>query len=280
MSLLDLILNIAALLLWVSWRYVPFDPIQRAKPTTLTGTLRRAEPSRVRRWHFLAALVALLLLRAILYWWIGGALEWAPGIRLGAIAISFRSDVLRRVLLFSFGSFAHTLLVFYLALIILWLAGPRSADTDAVTRFTRIQLAPIHKWPKLVLGLLPLTSAGLIWMTVGPLLGKWQIVPRPESWWHLVEQSVVLGMSVYPVGKHVIGIVLGLHLLNTYVYLGSHPAWNFVNAAGKRLLLPLKPLPLRFGRMDFAPLVGIALVYGSARLVEFGLGWIFGRLPI
>jgi hypothetical protein len=279
-SLLDLILNIAGLLLCVSWRYVPFDPIHRAKPTTLTGTLRRAEPTRVRRWHFLAALFALLLLRAVFYWWIGGALDWAPGIKLGAIAVSFRSDVFARILLFSFGSFADTLIVFYVSLIALWLAGPHIAEADPCQRFIRIQLGPAHKWPKPVLALLPLAVTGSIWMAVGPLLGKWQIVPRPGSWIHLLEQSTVLGLSVYPVGKHVVGVVLGLHLLNTYVYLGRHPAWQFINAAGKRLLTPLKPVPLRFGKMDFAPLLGIALVYGLARLAESGLSWLFVRLPL
>lgn len=280
MSLLDLILNIAGLLLWVSWRYVPFDPIHRAKPATLTGTLRRAEPLRVRRWHFLAALLALLLLRAVFYWWIGGALEWAPGIKLGAIAISFRSDVFGRILLFSFGSFANTLLVFYLSLIVLWLAGPHIPDADPCQRFIRIQLNPLHKWPKALLALLPLVATGLIWMAVGPLLGKWQIVPRPESWGHLLEQSAVLGLSVYPVAKHVVGVLLGLHLLNTYVYLGGHPVWNFINATGKRMLMPLKPLPLRFGKMDFAPLLGIAVAYGLAELVEYGLSHLFARLPL
>jgi len=280
MSLLDLILNLAGLLLWVSWRYVPFDPMQRARPATLTGTLRRAEPLRVRRWHFLAALIGLLFARAVIYWWIGGALEWAPGIKLGTIAISFRSDIFGRTLLFSLGSFFHTLLVFYLCLIVLWIAAPRSTDADPCQRFIRIQLSPMNRWPQVVLALLPLLATTLAWMAVGPLLAKWKIVPAAESWLHLLEQAVVLGLGVYPAGRHVVGVLLGLHLLNTYVYLGGHPAWNFVNAAGKRLLAPLKPLPLRLGKMDFAPLVGIAVVYALAELMEYALRQLFTRLPL
>ena len=90
----------------------------------------------------------------------------------------------------------------------------------------------------------------------------------------------MLGLGIYPVGKHVIGAVLGLHLLNTYVYLRGHPTWNFINATGKRLLAPLKPLPLRLGKMDFAPLVAIALIYGGAELAEFALVRLFARLPL
>ena len=279
-NLLDLILNIAGLLLWVSWRYLPFDPINRARPATLTGTLRRAEPLRVRRWHFLVALFALLLVRAFFYSWIGGALDWAPGIKLGATAISFRSDLLERILFFSFGSFANTLLIFYLSLIALWLVGPRNPEGDSFQRFIRIQLTPMHRWPAIVVALVPLFATSLTWIAMSPLLARWLIVPRTESWLHLLEQAVALGLGVYPIAKHVIGVVLGLHLLNTYVYLGGNPAWNFINATGKRLLQPLKALPLRFGKMDFAPLVGIALVYGLAKLLEFGLQELFARLPI
>ena len=105
-------------------------------------------------------------------------------------------------------------------------------------------------------------------------------MPPAESWPHLLEQALVLGIGMYPPARHVFGVVLGLHLLNTYVYLGGHPVWNFVNAAGKRMLAPLKPLPLRLGRMDFAPLVGIAVVYALAELLETGLRLLFARLPV
>jgi uncharacterized protein YggT (Ycf19 family) len=153
-------------------------------------------------------------------------------------------------------------------------------DADPCQRFIRIQLGPLHQWPKPLLGLLPLLAAGAIWMSAAPLLVRWQIIPRMESVLHLLEQAFVLGLGVYLAGKHVIGVVLGLHLLNTYVYLGGNPVWNFVNAMGKRLLTPLRRLPLRFGRMDFAPLVGIAIIYGLAELAEFALKELFTRLPL
>ena len=73
MALIDFILNLAGLLLWLNWRSVRFDPLGRRTPATLIGTLRRAEPRRLRRWHLLAALGGLLLLRAVIYWQIGSA---------------------------------------------------------------------------------------------------------------------------------------------------------------------------------------------------------------
>lgn len=286
MSLIDLILNLAGLLLWISWRAVPFDPLTKTKPATLTGTLRRAEPTRVRPWHFLIALVLLLVARAVFYWLVGPALDWTAGVNLGAISISFRSDNFGRMLIFSFASFAHIFMVFYLWLLLLSLLNPRKIEADPCQRFVRIQLGFVHSWPWMLKLLLPFMVALLIWCLPGYLLGMWGIVPAAQSWLHRVEQGVVLGLGTYLIWKYAIAAVLGLHLLNTYVYLGSHPLWNFVNTTAHRLLGPLRSIPLRIGKVDFAPVVGIALVFVFAELAEngvrgkFGLTWLFSRLPL
>ena len=73
MSYVDFILNLAGLLLWIKWRSLPFDPFNKRTPATLVGTLRRAAPSHFRRWHLLAGIGLLLVLRALVYWWIGSA---------------------------------------------------------------------------------------------------------------------------------------------------------------------------------------------------------------
>lgn len=277
MSLIDLILNLAGLLLWISWRAVPFDPMTRTKPATLPGTLRRAEPTRVRPWHFLIALVALLVVRAVFYWLIGPALDWTAGVKLGAISISFRSDHFGRMLIFSAASFAHSFMIFYLWLLLLSLVNPRSAEADSGQRFLRIQLGFVHSWPWLLKLLLPLVAALLIWLLTGYLLGVWGIVPAAQSWVHRLEQGVVLGLGTYLVWKYVIAAVLGLHLLNTYVYLGGHPAWNFINTTARRLLTPLRSIPLRIGKVDFAPVVVIALVFVFAELAGNG---VHKKLPV
>src|SRR5947207_3128845 len=99
MSLIDFILNLAGLLLWLNWCSIRFDPLLSRSPASLTGTLRRAEPHRLRRWHFLLALAALLLFRALIYWQIGSAVAWTPSLPLGAVALCFRSDFFGRALL-------------------------------------------------------------------------------------------------------------------------------------------------------------------------------------
>src|SRR5439155_6336333 len=128
MALIDLILNLAGLLLWVNWRSLNFDPLIKSAAASLAGTLKRAEPRRSRGWHFLFALAVLLFLRAVIYWQIGAAVNWTPKLQLGAITISFRSDFLARTLLFSIFSFALTLFVFYLWLLLLSIVNGRGGD--------------------------------------------------------------------------------------------------------------------------------------------------------
>ena len=101
MSLINFILDIAGLLLWFSWRSIPFDPLARAAPATLAGTVRRAEPTRLKRWHFLAVLLGLLFVRAFFYWEIGRAVNWTPRLDLGVVAPAFRGNVFVTALLWA-----------------------------------------------------------------------------------------------------------------------------------------------------------------------------------
>lgn len=45
MDIVDLILNLAGLLLWLNWRSLRFDPLVKRTPATLMGTLRQRQKS-------------------------------------------------------------------------------------------------------------------------------------------------------------------------------------------------------------------------------------------
>ena len=288
MSLIDLILNLAGLLLWISWRAVPFDPLVKRRPATLPGTIRPAEPSHVRPWRFLLVLALVLLLRPALYRLIGPSLDWTPAIKLGAISVSFRSDDFWRMAIFSCASFMHVLMLFYLWLLLFSFLTARGPDADVCSQFVRIQLGRVHHWGVCRKISLPFLAALVIWLLAGSLLGAMQLVPPAQSWVHRLEQGIVLGLGTYLVWKYAIGALLGLHLLNTYVYLGAHPFWKFIPTLGQRLLAPLRGLPLLIGRVDFAPVLMIVLVFVAAEFIEngfgphhkFGLTWLFSRLPL
>jgi uncharacterized protein YggT (Ycf19 family) len=239
--------------------------------------LRRAELPRLRRWHLLAALGGLLLLRAVFYWQIGAEAGWAAGkLNLGIIELSFRSDSFGRILLFSIFSFGLTLGVFYLWLLLLSiLAGP-----EPFHRLVRMPLGQIDHWPRGTKLFLPLVFTALLWWLISWVLTWLGIIPCPFSASHRIEESLVIGLGSYLWWKYIAGTLLALHLLNSYIYFGKHPFWSYVNAEARTVLRPLRAVPLCVGRVDFAPVVGIGLVFLLAELAERGLVALYLRLPL
>jgi len=262
MSLIDFLLNIAGLLLWLSWRGVYLPPAATATP----GPLPRRSQPRAGWGHFLArsiylfALLGLLLGRAFLYCTVGAPLHWEPRIRLNAISLLFYSDWPGRMVLFSFFSFGVALAFFYLCLLLLSSVNAAVPDAEPGQRLVRLHLGRLGRWPGWIKMLLPLFVITAVWCAVNPLL-LWKInmVP-PVSPWHLLAQGAVIGLAFYLSLKFLVVGFLALYVLNSYVYLGDSPFLNFVNTTSNSLLRPLRRLPLRLGRVDLAPLAGMALV--------------------
>lgn len=283
MGYVDLILNLAGLLLWLNWRSIRFDPLEKRTPATLMGTLRPAEPKKLRRWHLLVFIVGLLVLRAFIYRWIGSMTGWTAQLNLDVVALSFRSDLLNRVMLFSFLSYGLALGTLYVGLLFLSLIkGP-----DPIHRLIKIPLGRLDAWPVWAKALLPMVGASLCWWSLSWLLSWQQICPPPISMAHRIEQALVIGAASYLVWEIPLVTLLLLHLLSSYIYFGKHPIWNYVDTTAQKLLRPLKKIPLRAGRVDFAPLVGIVLVFLLSHLLENGvealklpgLIKIYGQLP-
>jgi len=286
----DFILNVAGLLLWLNWRSIQFDPLTRRTPATLMGTLRPASPKKLRPWHLLIFIILLLVVRAAIYWWIGSATNWTAKLDLGAVVLPFRSDWFWHILVYSFCSFGLALGIFYLCLLPLsLLAGP-----EPMHRLVKIPLGQVDDWPRWAKAILPLVVTGIVWWVVSWLFCGLRIMPPPIAPAHRIEQSIVLGLDSYLIWRFPLGGLLLLHLLNSYIYFGKHPFWKYVNETSQKLLLPLQQLPLRLGRMDFAPLVGIIILFifanvaengltihlGTIRLHLPGLVEIYGKLPI
>jgi uncharacterized protein YggT (Ycf19 family) len=274
----DFILNLAALLLWINWRAMQFDPLNKRRPATLIGTLRPAGATHARRWQLPVIIGGLLLLRALFYWQIGSAFAqvWSGKLDWGVIILSFRSDSFGRILLFSLFSFGLMLGIFYLWLLLLSiLAGP-----EPLQRLVRMQLGGMDRWLRGAKIILPFAATALLWWLASWVFGWLQINPPPVSAAHRIEQSLVIGLGSYLVWKFLIGALLALHLLNSYIYFGRHPLWNHVNATAQTLLTPLEKIPLRVGKVDFAPVVGIALTFLLAEFAGRGLVLLYAKLPL
>jgi len=275
MSLIDSILNLVALLLWFNWRTARFDPLAGSTPATLAGTLRRTAATPFQNWLLPLTIPALLLLRALFYWQIGGALGWTGRIDLGVIAIPFWCDSSRsglwRMFLFSFYSFGVALTVFNLWLLLLSLLKSTTANADSLRQLLRAHLGTVETWPwwlKLLLPLVFLTPAW--WVASWPLTSA-ALLPDPVTVTRRLQQSLVVGAGSYLCWKYLIAVVLALYFVSSYVYFGRHPFWQHLNDIGRRMLAPLRRLPLRISRVDLSPMVGLVLVFLLAHAVEHGV---------
>jgi len=280
MGLIDFILNVAGLLLWLNWRSLGISSRGRSPGVSLLATLQRAERPGTRRWVSLAGLLALLLVRSVVYWQLGPTEPWSPSLNLGAISLTFRSDYAGRMLVYSLLSFGQLLLTFYLWLLLLAMVNRSVSDSDPIQRQIRLHLGPLASWPATLQVLVPFVGAVLLWAVSNPVLVRLGITPHPQYTGHLWQQALVLASGVYLAWEFLLVGLLFLHLINSYVYLGNWAFWNFINATARNLLVPLRLLPLQLGRFDGAPLCGMALVLLTSEFGAQGLALLYQRLPL
>jgi uncharacterized protein YggT (Ycf19 family) len=279
-TLLDFILNLAALSLWVAWRTAKFDPLNQSTPTTLAGTIRRAEPARLKPWHLLLILGLLLLVRAWVYWQIGPLLDWTPSLKLGTVAPPFRSDFFSRSLLYSILSFGSILALFYLWLLLFSMLNHGKGEPGPVQKFVGLQLGFIERWWWPFKVALPFCVLTAFWLGISPFFVGSKIIPPYVSMAHRLEQAATIGLGVYLWWQYLLYAILLLYLLSSYIYLGEHPFLRFVSATGHNLLSPLRVLPLRIAKLDFAPFIAIALIFFLAEFTRQKLTILYSRLPI
>ncbi len=270
MGLIDFILTLASLLLWVNWRTVPLDPLNNATPATLVGTLRRAEPTRWRRWHFLVALLALLGLRAEFYHLLGPALNWTATLNVFTTRLAFRCDVRELMLLYSVLSFGLALGELLLGFLLLTLLGRGQESTWAV-RMARQQLGFIGDLPAHVKLVLPFISGAALWWLFSWLFSRWGLIAVPRTEAIRLAQAGLFGLGCYLPWKYLMLLLLGVHLLHNHIYFGPQPIWGVTDYVARQLLRPLRPLRLRMGKMDFAPLIGMVMVVSFAHVLEHGV---------
>lgn len=275
MGIIDFILNLVALLLWFNWRTARFDPLAGSTPATLAGTLRRAGPPTLKSWLLPLSIPALLLLRALFYWQIGGALGWTGRIDIGVIAIPFWCDSsyagLGRMLLFSLYSFLVILVVFNLWLLLLSILKSGNSNSDSLRQLLRAHLGVVETWPWWLKASLPLFGLALLWCLASWPLTAVTLLPDPVTIWRRLQQSFLVGAGSYLCWKYLLVGLLAIYFVNSYVFFGRHPFWQHLNELGSRLLSPLRTLPLRIGRLDLSPIVGIVLILVIAHALEHGV---------
>lgn len=283
MDLIHFILNAAAMLLWLSWRSHRFVPANDFRGGTLLSTLKKTERGQFNRKTLITSLVTLLCLRTIFYWHIGSAVQWAPRIDLVVISIPFRCDYFDRMLLFSVLSFFAWIGIFYFWLILMQLISDRAGDANPWQAIVRRHLGWVAVLPPWLRVFIPALAAFVLWLILSKYFSYLRILPDARNWQVWLTQGMVVGLSVYLLAKLLILAVLGLYLVNSFVYLGNHAFLAYINTTAQRLLKVVRWLPLRVGKFDFAPLVMMGLVVGVDFLLrhglppeqKYGLVWLF-----
>jgi len=264
-NILDLIFNIVCLLLWLNWRSQGLAALPSRPPALeLVGTLRRAGPSPRERWSSPLVLAGVLVLRAFLYWQFAQSARWIPQISLPAFVIHFRPDVFALMLVFSVLSFAIVLGAFYFSLLLVAAVNHGEKEREPWTALVRAHLGLFARLPAWASLALPFIAGFLFWLGIGPLLALLQVHSPIRSFGQLCGQAAVVGIGAWLLWKYVLVVLLGLHIISSYVYLGNTPFWNFIGLTARRLLRPLAWLPLRVGRIDLTPFVALALVVVAA----------------
>jgi uncharacterized protein YggT (Ycf19 family) len=280
MGLIDSILNFAGLLLWLNWRAIGFARRLVPGALSLVSTLKRPETRETKRWFYLVALVALLLIRTLFYWHMGSAVDWAAWLDLGAISLPMRSDYFSRMLFFSLTTFFLTLGIFYSWLLLISVVNRKVAENDSFQRLVRLHLGPLEKVPSLLRFFLPLLVAVLAWVSLRGVLTRMALMPGPIELGHLWQESAVIGLATFLSWKYLITGFLLLYIISSYVYLGNQQFWSFIAETSRNLLAPIRWLPLRIGKLDFAPFLGILIVWGTLSFLGRELTWLYRHLPI
>ena len=279
MNRVDFLLNLAGLLLWLEWRAVRLSS-PAAMPGSISGVLRHAEVHRTRRWLYLAALLALLAIRCVFYWRVGSRLDWVPSLDLGAITLPFNSVSLGRMALYSALSFGVVFATFHLWLLLLSMVNQSVPDTDPWQRLVRQNLGRIESWPTALKLAAPVLIVGSLWWVAHPSLARLGMTAPPNSSWHLAQQSALVGLGTLLSWKYLVTGMLFLGVLNAYLYLGRWSIWTYVQTTSRHLLQPLRLLPLNVGRVDFAPVLGLALAWLAFMYAEIAMSRLFARLPL
>lgn len=279
MGLIDFILNVAGVLLWVNWRAVRLGPPGPSPPLSLASTLKKTESGRGARWLSLIALIVLLVVRAVFYWNVGSAWTWTPTLELGVLSLPFRSDFLVRMLLFSVLSFGIVLGGFYAWLLLLSIINRNGLIEDPFQRLVRLHLGMVEHWNVWAKLLLPFLCSTLAWGLGSTGLLHLGIVPASSSPLHTWQQAAFLGVCSYLVWKLPLLLLCFLYLVNSYVYLGASPFWQYINATGANLLKPLRSLPVCIGKVDFSPVLAILLLVAIGYGAGHWLFRLFQRLP-
>ncbi len=285
MEWLHLILNLIALLLWVHWRNAPTSAVS-AKNKTL-GTRLKQFSLRIAHGSLGLLLLATLLVgRAWFYHQIAPEVDWQPRLTLiiytpqitTNLSLPFAWADFGKQLAFSVVSFSNWLVLYNFVLVFFSVLKPDINEARGWRHFLRGQLGIIDRLPNLLKIPLTLILGASVHYGAAWWLLQLDIMPpqTPETLMHLSSGMAILDLRIV---TWCAMTVLGLYTLNSYIYFGGQKFWKIIESSGQCLLRPFHLIPMKWGKVDFTPLAGLALTWGGVLLIQpEQLNWLYQRL--
>lgn len=270
MEIINSILNLLGWLLWAAAFVFPRYDVASSQPLSLLSTLRAETPHTRHRVLLIGGLILLLGGRAFLYWNFssGNALLFSD---FGIIVKSkFQTDSLWQMIAYSTSSFLHFLYIYYVWVLCLSMSVKQNSKAASIQNLINQQLgigARWHSGMKIMIG--GMIGIGL-WFGIGMILISIKVLPE-WSLGNLLLQSSLRIASFWLSFLFVILGVIGLHFINSYVYLGEKALWNFIDETAKLYLSIFRRLPLVVGRFDFAPIFGALVYWLMFEIIQWGL---------
>lgn len=277
MGFLDLVLNIFAVWLWASWLMRVKTQNAGYRYGSVSNALNHPskKQNRVGRhsgnWKMWVALLILLIARPLLYWDMG--LGWNAVLKFGAVSISFATTNLLAMQIFSLASFIQMLLIFYSWLLLLGIFnyGNNLNENNLAHKVIHCLVGRLGNWPVGIRLCLPAMVAMPLWFFFSLILEWTGIFPQQGSIKAIFHESLVMGLCAYLPWCHLLAGLIFIYFLNSYLFLGTSPVWNYLHAITRKLLAFLYMLPLTFGKIDFVPIVGLGITF---LIYEYGCRWL------
>ncbi|MDB6052694.1 MAG: hypothetical protein JWN25_217 [Verrucomicrobiales bacterium] len=269
MWLFDFILDWVALLLWLRATSFKTSPVERPRTISPLASIKPADHLTPCLWAG-AAMLAVIVGRAVIYWKIGTAVDWMPTINFPSIAIPLRSNSFGRMLTLSCLTFGVTLYLFYTYLLLLISLTPGLETSSRIITFLRKKSGVMRYFPKTALCVFPFACGFLFWTFSRWIWVGFGLLPE-SSWGSILKEACVLGLNAFLPLQYLLYGLLGFAFMNSTIFFGTSQIVQILSAASKALLAPFRRIPLTLGKWDLVPILLIILI---------GLGQYFARIGL
>lgn len=258
MQIIDFILNLAAWILWVNVWMQLHSPTNIQRPLTLLGTLIGPTRRLDSVWIFFGGFLLILFIKTLLLHYLGAPINTTMSVNFLLLVVYFKTGHLVSIFWMALASFLKFAMMAYIWVWFMSRISPKD-NAENITNGLKASLGFLQSrhWMIQVLALFAFGMIG--WAFLAVVFGWLGILPAFSSVLHLVWQASFVSISAWLGLYYLIILLMGLHLIHSYVHLGNWEGWDWLDGASEKLLSPLARLPLQWARIDFSPFVVLLL---------------------